>query len=354
MKLATSSFLINKSFSIKQAMKRMSEIGEKVIFVVGSNKRLMGSLSDGDIRKWILSGGSLSESVLHACNMKPRFVKENYRVGDVKKLMLNKLVYCVPVVKNNLKVAKIFTWKEVFSDVATKKKRPLNVHAVVMAGGKGTRLDPFTRVLPKPLIPIGDKPIIEIIMDKFSEYGIKDFFVSISHKSGMIKSYFDETNTKYKIHYIEEKKPLGTAGSLRFLKDKVKGHLLITNCDIIIESDYGEIIKFHKDHDYDMTLVVSCRHYSIPYGVCEIETGGILKHINEKPVYDLLVNTGMYVMKTRMLGVIPANKFFNINDLVERAKNKGYKIGVFPVSENSWIDIGQWEGYKKEIEKLQL
>lgn len=354
MEIDTNSFLITKDLSVKQVMKRMTDIGQRVLFVVDDKKRLKGSLSDGDVRKWILSGGNLNEKVFKVCNRKPKFVKEKYHIEDIKQTMLDLVIESVPVVKDDNGVVKILTWEHVFADKVPKQKKPLDIQIIIMAGGKGARLEPFTKILPKPLIPIGDKPIIEIIMDKFGEYGIKDFFISINHKSRMIKSYFEETNDKYSIHYIEENKPLGTAGCLRFLRNKVKESFLIANCDIIIEANYTEIVKFHKDNDYDMTLVVSCRHYVIPYGVCEIENGGILKYINEKPEYDFLVNTGMYVMKRGLLDLIPRNQSFNFDKLISKAKDKGYKIGVFPISESSWIDIGQWKEYHKTLEKMQL
>lgn len=347
-------FLITEYFSIKQAMKQMSEIGEKTIFVTDEKQSLIGSLSDGDIRKWILSGGSLSENVKKIYNKNPKFVRENYKTDDVKKIMLNLLLESIPVVKNNNEVCHILTWEEIFSDKSTRNKRHINIPVVIMAGGKGTRLDPFTRILPKPLIPIGDKPIIEVIMDTFVSYGIKEFFISINHKAKMIKSYFEETRGKYKIHYVEEKKPLGTAGSLRLLKNKIKESFIVTNCDTIIKIDCIELLKLHKAKNYDMTIVVSCKHYTIPYGVCHIENGGILKTISEKPEYDLLVNTGMYIIKPTMFDLIPKHRFFNINELVENAKNKGFTIGVFPISENCWTDIGQWEEYRKVFEKIKI
>lgn len=349
----TQLFLIPESFSIKDAMTRMTQIGLKALFIIDSEGKLLGALGDGDIRKWILRGGSLKESVKKIYTRKPKFVKEGYKVKDVRSLMLKSRVVCVPVVKKNREIIKILTWEDIFSDKAEYLKDKLDMPVVIMAGGKGKRLDPFTRILPKPLIPIGDKPIIEIIMDKFNEYGIEEFFVSVNHKARMIRSYFEDINNTYKIHYIEEKVPLGTAGSLQFLKDKIKNPFLVTNCDIIIEENYANIVKLHKEHNNDMTLVVSCRHFAIPYGVCEIENGGVLKNIKEKPEYEILANTGMYVMNSELLDVIPSNKLFNINDLTAKARGKGYRIGIYPISDNDWVDVGQWTEYHKAIEQIK-
>ncbi|NQU17113.1 MAG: NTP transferase domain-containing protein [Candidatus Saganbacteria bacterium] len=354
MKKPIESFLVNKKTTIKQAMKQMTEIGQKSLFVVDQKRRLLGSLSDGDVRKWIINGGSIREKITRIYNKKPRYAKKNFELEDIKKLMLKLVISAVPVVNENNEIESIQIWEDVFANKFSMQNKPLDIQVVIMAGGKGTRLDPFTTILPKSLIPIHGKPIIELIMDWFNSYGISEFFVSINHKARMIKSYFEDSNNKYKISYIEEDRPLGTAGSLRLIKNKVENQFLVTNCDIILKADCAEIIQSHKNNGYDMTLIVSCRHYKVPYGVCEIENGGVLRHINEKPEYDLLVNTGVYVMNKELLDIIPKNVIFNMNDLVNRAMKKGFKVGVFPISEDSWIDIGQWEEYHKATEKLRI
>lgn len=348
----TSSFIVECSATIKQAMKHMSKMGEKEIFVVDRGKRLLGALSDGDIRKWILRGGSLKARVDKVCNKTPKFVEENYSLDHVKKTMLKLKIESMPVVYPNRQIRQILTWDDVFAGQVSKHKEQLDVPVVIMAGGKGTRLDPFTKILPKPLVPIGEKPVIEIIMDQFHEFGITDFYLTLNHKARMIKSYFEEANEKYKITYIEEDKPLGTAGSLRLLKGKLRSPFLVTNSDIIIEGHYGELVKFHKDHGNALTVVVSCRHYVIPYGVCEIENGGTLKKMKEKPSYDLLVNTGMYVVNAEVLDFIPRNEAFDMTELIQRLKEEDFKVAVFPIDEHAWIDVGQWDEYQRAIEKF--
>ena len=354
MKPKINSLLIGQDSSIKQAMKRMSEVGEKELFIIDGENKLIGALSDGDIRRWILKEGSLEEPVNRICNKQPKIVKEDYKLKEVQELMLNQKIESVPVVRDTNEVKDILIWDNVFAGKVRKHKEKLDIPIIIMAGGRGTRLHPFTKILPKSLMPIGEKPIIELIMDKFNEYDVKDFYISINHKGRMIKFYFEETNKKYNIHYIEEDKPLGSVGSLRLLENKLKGTFLVTNCDVVIDIDHSELVKFHIHNQYDLTMVVSYRHYKIPYGVCEIENGGSLKNIREKPEYDLLVNTGMYVMNDSMLKLIPKNKVYHINDLVEKAKEEGFKIGVFPVNEKSWIDIGAWEEYYKTFKELRI
>lgn len=342
-------FLIPKDISIKQAMKQMDRAGRKTLFVVDSDSKLFGALTDGDIRRWLLNQGSLEEKVIEIINKTPKFADEDYNKEEVQTLMLKEKIECIPVIDNSQQVCKILLWEDMLGSKITKPNQQINIPIVIMAGGQGRRLDPFTRILPKPLIPIGENPIIRIIMNKFNEYGIKDFYVSVNHKSKMIKAYFEDVDIDYNITFIEEEKPLGTAGCLSFLNDKVNGAFIVTNCDIVIKCDYDEIIQFHKSNSNDITIMGAYRHFIIPYGVCTTEAGGKLTDIKEKPEYDFLVNTGMYVLESRVLKFVPENDFFLMTDLIKKIKAQGGRVGVFPISEKSWIDIGQWDEYQKAI-----
>ncbi len=346
--------LIERGKTIKQAMRQMKDVAQKQLFLAESDGRLLGVISDGDIRKWILDEGALSASVEDVCNRNPVVVEGEYELEQVKSLLLYYKIEAVPVVDFERRVIDVLVWDEVFREEPPKVREKINIPVVIMAGGKGTRLDPFTKVFPKSLIPIGDKPVIEHILDKFIASGVKEFYLSINHKAKMIKAYFEERQGHYGICYLEEKDPLGTAGSLQLLKGRIEGTFLVTNCDIIIDTDYEEIVRFHQENHFEMTVVVSCKRHVIPYGVCEVHNGGVLKSICEKPEYDLLINTGMYVMESKFLSLIPEGKMMNINELIEKAKNKGYRVGVFPIDEKSWIDIGQWDEYQKAIKHLQF
>ncbi len=345
-------FMITKDISIKEAMRKMGAAGEKILFVVDENKCLVGSVSDGDIRRWVLSEGGLTESVDKLYNKKPITVNEDYDVQAVKEMMLEDKIEWIPVIDKKRDIQDVLLWDNIFGEEGQYKRGKIDMPVMIMAGGRGTRLDPFTKILPKPLIPVGDKTIIELILDKYNAYGITEFYVSIHHKSQMIKAYFQEINLDYKIHYIEEKNPLGTAGSLKLIEDKVKDSVIVSNCDIIIESNYYEMVKFHQEKEYDITLVGSFRHFKIPYGICHIENGGSLASITEKPEYDYLVNTGMYMIKKEVLKYIESNSVFHMTDLVAKVKERGGRIGVFPIDEKSWTDIGQWEEYHQAVQKL--
>ncbi|MBF0489163.1 MAG: CBS domain-containing protein [Candidatus Omnitrophica bacterium] len=353
MSFNTKPYLISKDKSVKSAMRQMGQEGAKELCVIDPSEELFGVLSNGDIRRWILHGGSLENEVGKVCNSSPKVVKEKWDQENVRKMMLEQRIESVPVLDRDNKVIEILLWEEVFSNKKFKRHASLKAPIVIMAGGKGTRLDPFTRILPKPLIPIGEKPIIEIIMDKFLEYGSPQFYISIFHKSRMIKSYFEEINGRYKIKFVEEKKSLGTIGALGLLKGKFKENIIVTNCDVVVDADYTELLKFHQEKKHDLTLVASMRYFKIPYGVCELGQRGELKNINEKPEYDLLVNTGMYVISPRVIQIVPKEQSFTIIDLIKLAQDKGFSVGVFPINEKSWIDVGQWDEYSKSVKEFE-
>jgi len=182
---------------------------------------------------------------------------------------------------------------------------------------------------------------------------VKNFYLLVNYKADMIKSYLKKkSKSGCRIEFILEDKPLGTAGSLHFLKDKIKETFFISNCDIIIDDDYFEFYRYHKDHENEMTIIGALKQYSIPYGTLEVKKGSILKNIKEKPEVTFIVNSGMYIIEPHLLKEIPPGKFFHITELIDKIKNRNGKVGVFPVSEMSWFDIGSWNEYKRTQEIL--
>jgi dTDP-glucose pyrophosphorylase len=349
--------LITQEIRVSEALRLLDETAEKVLFVVDENSRLMGALTDGDIRRYVLSGRGLEDSISAVYYKTPTFILEKeYSHDHIKTVLLKNKLPAVPILDENHRVIDIAFWSKIFSEEEPRrqKRKKMRVPVVIMAGGKGTRLDPFTRILPKPLIPIGDKPIIELIMDHFHEYGMHDFYVTLNHKSKMIKAYFEEFKVKYRITYIDEAKPLGTAGGLKYLPENVSGPIFVSNSDILIEEDYGKILEFHKDNKNEITIVASVKNYNVPYGVCEIENGGILKKIKEKPDFNFLVNTGMYIVNSSALSIIPEGELYHITHLIEDVQRNGQQVGVFPVRGKAWLDVGEWEKYKETLERFKL
>jgi dTDP-glucose pyrophosphorylase len=346
-------FLVPQTHSIRQAMEQLEKTEEKIVFVVDAESRLIGSLTDGDIRRWILSDGDLKAQVFHVCNRKPYVAEEGFGTEQVRNEMLHGNFGCVPVVNPARQIVRLLFWEELFQGVvAAKPKRRLNLPVVIMAGGQGTRLAPFTNVLPKPLIPVGDRTVIEIIIDQFLPYGLDRFYLSVNYKSKILKSFFEELAPSYSVTYLEEKEPRGTAGSLRALYAPTQEQLIVTNCDIVIQTDLVELVSFHMENQYDLTLVASLKEYRIPYGVCEIEDGGTLARITEKPQYSFLVNTGMYVVRRDRLDLIPEQTRCDMTDFIEQLKKAGGRVGVFPIGESAWVDTGEWTEYRKALDSL--
>ncbi|MBO8132047.1 MAG: CBS domain-containing protein [Candidatus Marinimicrobia bacterium] len=346
-------YTIMYNYTIRESIKRMDEIGIGFIAVTNEFGKICGVVTDGDFRRAILKGVSLDDDVIKIANKRFISIDPKYSDKEIKDIFKKNPIKHIPVIKNG-KLVDLIIKEKFYSGEESIKYNQINLPVVIMAGGRGERLDPFTRILPKPLIPIGDKTVIEIIMDEYAKFGMKNFYISINYKGKMIKAYFEDFAGDYNISFIQEEKPLGTIGALKYLVGEIYTPFCVSNCDIIIKSDYTEIYKFHKKNGYIITIVCSLQHHIIPYGICEIENGGILKMFIEKPRYDLLVNTGMYIFNPEVLDYIPKNEAFDITDLIKIILKKGKRVGVFPISEKSWLDVGQWEEYKETIKYLKL
>jgi len=346
---------IQPKISIRQAMKKLSQSGAKCLVIIDEKNILLGTLSDGDLRKAILKGATVKDSICNIYQKNPTLLVEgNYSLSEAKKLFTQNKFDLIPVIDDKGKLSDVIFWETVFNNGKIKQNDKLDVPVVIMAGGRGTRLEPFTKVLPKPLLPIHDKPIIEHIIELFTDIGVRQFFITVNYKSRILKAFFEELNPDYTVSFVEEKKPLGTAGSLNLINKKFRIPFLVTNCDILIKTNYFDLYEFHKKNNYDITLVASMKNYVIPYGTCELNGDGHLNKIKEKPQYNFLVNIGLYVLNPDVISLIPKGKIYHITNLIEDAKNNGKKIGVFPIDDDSWIDIGQWAEYQKAVEWFNL
>jgi len=343
--------IISPNLSIKEAMKAINDYGEKCLIVIDENDKMIGTLSDGDLRRAILNGKTVNDTIAGNFNKQPRYFETGkFSTEEAEEIFIKGRLDIIPVVDNSGKVVDVLTYDEVFG-----KRKPaikLDASVAIMAGGKGTRLEPFTRVLPKPLVPIQEKPVIEHIIERFTAVGINDFHITVNYKSRILKAFFEELQPDYSISFIEEQEPLGTAGSLRLLDGQFEEPFLVTNCDIIIDTDYVDLYAFHKKKRYDITLVASMKNYIVPYGTCELNGNGYLDHIKEKPEYNFLVNTGLYILNPGVLKFIPGGTKYHITELIEDVKKQGMKVGVYPISEEAWIDVGQWTEYQKAVDRL--
>jgi dTDP-glucose pyrophosphorylase len=344
---------IHSYITIRQAMKKLGQSGKKCLVVIDEKNTLLGTLTDGDLRKAILKGANVGDSIFDIYQSKPTVLVEGkYELTEAKKLFIKNNFDLLPVVDDQNKLVEIILWESVFKNGTNRQNEKLAVPVVIMAGGKGTRLEPFTKVLPKPLVPIHEKPIIEHIFKSFTDVGVHEFIITVNYKARILKAFFEELRPDYSVDFVEEKEPLGTAGSLKLLENRFDTPFFVTNCDIIIKTDYPDLYAFHQKHGYDITLVASMKNYIIPYGTCELNGEGQLKQINEKPEYDFLVNTGLYVLNPEVLHLIPVDKLYHITQLIEDAQKNGKKVGVYPIDDDDWIDVGQWSEYQKAVERL--
>jgi dTDP-glucose pyrophosphorylase len=347
--------LVEKRHTVKEVLKKMDIGGEKILFVVDKANILIGVITDGDIRRYILEDGSLENSISGLYNTNPVCLNAgSYTSEDAKRIMVEKKVEALPVIDRKGRITGALSWTDLYGEKKSVSKKEISIPVVIMAGGHGKRMDPFTKILPKPLIPLGDNTILELIMEKFQHYGVKHFYITLNYKGEMVKTYLENVPRKYKIDYIWEKEFLGTAGSLKLLPPNIKNDLIVSNCDTIIEADYNDILKFHIKNGNLLTVVGSIQHYSIPYGIINFKKEGRIKSIQEKPELDFTVNTGMYILSKEAIKFIPGNKPFDMTDLIQVLLKKKKKIGVYPISQKSYIDIGQWEEYKKYFEKFLI
>lgn len=345
--------IINETSTIVDALKMMDNEGKKLLIVVNDSNQFTSLVSIGDIQRSLIKNQDYTIKIFEIVRDKIAFVKTNESMADVKAMMLEKRAEFMPVLNNENELEKIIFWADLFEEKYSNHKGSLEIPVVIMAGGKGTRLKPITNIVPKPLIPLGEKTIAELIIDKFVSCGVVDFYFSLNYKAEMIKNYFNELpNKNYKTHYFQEEKPLGTAGSLSLLKGKIDTPFFVSNCDIIVNQNYEEVYKYHKENKNELTLIGALKNYTIPYGTLNVSNNGLLTEIIEKPEKNLVVNAGMYILEPHLLQEIPENTFFHITELIEKIIKRGGRVGVFPVSEASWFDVGNWTEYNKTLKKI--
>jgi dTDP-glucose pyrophosphorylase len=349
--------IISKEESIKQTMGNLNKTSSKILLVVENNDKLIGVVTDGDLRRGIVNSILLSDPVKKV--MQVNYYYLNADTTDIPKrarqMMLEKKIEQVPILDSSgciVDIILISDGMEEFQKNISEKVPSLETEVVVMAGGKGTRLDPFTKILPKPLIPLEGIPIIEHVLSSFNKSGFCNFKLILNYKKEMIKLFLSENKYSFNFEIIEEKKFLGTAGGLSLIKNKVDDTFVLTNCDTILSGKTSKIMDWHRENNNIITLVGSHKEISVPYGVLKFKDG-FLDMIDEKPKYDLFINAGTYILEPAVFEWVPENEFLNMDQLIAKIIKKFPKrVGVYPHWEG-WFDIGQWEEYQKSLEKIR-
>lgn len=334
-------YIVQEEDNILDVMRKINKNPQGAMFVC-KNNQLIGSITDGDIRRYLIKKGSLNSNVKNVYNKNPIFLYADEKV-DYESFMKAKQLKSIPILDKNMCIVNIVVLNDTKEIISPK----LNIPVVIMAGGKGTRLIPYTNILPKPLIPIGEKTITECIMERFERFGCNKFNMIVNYKKNFIKSYFGENDIKKDIVFTEEESFLGTGGGLKLLEGKYKTSFFMTNCDVIIEADYSKILKKHKLQKNIITIVCARKNITLPYGIVNFDNKNRLLNLEEKPSFNLSTNTGFYVIEPEFLKLIPDNTFIHITELIQKCLDKSLNVGVYEIDEHSWLDMGQIEELKK-------
>ncbi|CCU83440.1 Nucleotidyl transferase [Mesotoga infera] len=330
------------NMSMIDVIRRMNETSMQILVVIDSEKSVVGVITDGDVRRALIRGLDFSARAREICNTSPKTVVE-FDKNEAGSIMRTYQVTRVPVTDEGNHLIGMIKLEE----SSRSEEDPLEEYnVVIMAGGKGSRLKPITEIIPKALVPVNGKAMIEIIMDSFSSQGLANFILSVNYKKEFIKAYFtSRKDYSNRITYIEEERFQGTAGSLNLLRGKISKPFFLTNCDILVKADYSKAMNFHRRMNHVLTIIGGLQRISVPYGVIKMKDG-LFDSIEEKPSLHYVVNTGVYIIEPSVLEEINENEKLDMPDLIERLKTSGKNIGVYPTHED-WVDIGTWAELKK-------
>lgn len=343
--------LIAPEATVLETLKKLDETGQRILFIAPEGV-LAAVVTDGDIRKFFLRGGTPDQPVQGAANYHPISLPVTER-GRARAMLQQHGIDALPILDKRGAIADI-----VFAhglDVDTRKR--VDIPVVMMAGGLGTRLYPYTKILPKPLIPVGEQPIAEMIMERFRDFGCRHFTMIVNYKKGMIKSYFNELESDYTVDFADEEEFMGTGGGLCLLKDgaqtPIASTFFFTNCDTLLDVDFGDVYEYHKSQGNLVTMICAFKHYTVPYGVVELGADGNIAAMREKPEMDFLTNTGVYVVEPRVVQEMKEGEKIGFPDVIERYRAAGEKVGVYPIGETSWMDMGQMEELEKMRQRME-
>ena len=325
--------------TIKEALQVIDSGAMKIALVINKENYLLGTLSDGDIRRALLAGLSLNESIESIIFTNPTVCGINATKEEILKIAVSKKLYCIPIIDDSGVLVGI----EEFDDIL--KPTKFSNKIVLMAGGLGTRLRPLTDKIPKPLLEVGGKPILETIITSFAKYGFIDFILSVSYKAEMIEEYFgDGSRFGVSIEYIHENKRMGTAGALNLMREKLNEPFFVMNGDLLTNINFQHMLEYHLFNQSVATMGVREYDFQVPYGVVNIEDHNILS-IDEKPIQSFFVSGGVYVFSPEVLDLIP-NAYYDMPTLFEKLIENEKKSISFPIKDY-WLDIGQISDYHK-------
>ena len=332
--------LLKPDDTMEYAIKVLHEGGSRIALVSDEHYRLLGTITDGDIRRAIMKQSTMKSPVSLIMNSNPLTINDKVKNEDILSLMTDKGLLHMPILNKDGTLCGLETLQHLI-------EKPIYDNPVfLMAGGFGTRLHPLTKETPKPLLKIGSKPILEMIIEQFISYGFHNFYISTHFKSEQISNYFKNGEIhNITIQYLHEDKPLGTAGSLGLLPDNLPDlPIIVMNGDLLTKVDFINLLDFHYDHDSEATMCVREYAFQVPYGVVQIDNYNI-QEIKEKPVHKFFVNAGIYVLNKTLINKLDGKSYLDMTDLLDK-ELINEKVNAFPIHEY-WLDIGRMEEYEK-------
>lgn len=334
------SFSIHQEGTLRQCMEIIDRNSRGILFVLNEEEKLIGAISDGDIRRALLKGATLDSKIENWFNRHPIYVTKDKAFCEIKSILIMQGIRQLPIVDENMHIFSIVSIEDV---VKTEAK---DNYAVIMAGGLGTRLRPLTDDFPKPMLKVGKKPILELIITNLKKFGFENILLCINYKAEIIKNYFqDGTAFGVQIEYIEEKERLGTAGALNLAKFYLKKPFIVTNGDILTNINYSKMLSYHLANEFDMTVGARKHQIQVPYGVLQVN-GKIIEMIEEKPEITFHINGGIYVLNPAVLELIPESGYFDMTSLINQCTNQKKTVGFYRINDY-WLDIGQLNDYYK-------
>lgn len=340
MRFPIDKYCIQTKATIKEAMEVIDKNLTGGALVVNENNELVGTITDGDIRRALLRGCNISEGIEGAYFKNFKFVTEEHSKKKAKDYMLSNKIRQVPVIDKDKKLTDLYFLDDIIS--YDKKDN----YVFILAGGLGTRLRPLTETVPKPMLKVGDKPILELIIEQFKEFGYRNFIISLNYKGELIEQYFkDGKNFGVNIEYITETKKLGTAGSIALVKEKFSKPFIVINGDILTGIDFDKFLNHHIKNNFDITVGVRNYEINVPYGVL-VTDNMIIESLEEKPTYKFHINGGVYVVNPEIIKHIRDDEVYNMTDLIEDAMKNKQQSGIYEITEY-WTDIGHIDDYKK-------
>lgn len=333
--------------SMQDIIRKMDWAALEIILVVNDAGELVGTITDGDIRRGILAGSNLDDPAEGVMNRTPIAVPLETPRSEMLDIMKRFSIRHLPVLDNNRRPIRLELLDDVIDDIAGKS-------AVIMAGGQGQRLRPLTASTPKPLLKVGDRPILDHILKALNNNGIKDVVISVNYLGNLIQDHLgDGRDHSLNVNYVSETKRLGTAGALSMLRPKPTKAFLVMNGDLLTTLNFNAMLRYQKKTGHDMVVCVRKQFVKVPYGVVEVRDGAV-SSLREKPVYEHFINAGIYVLEPKCLDLIPEDVYFDMPDLIQKLMDNGYSVGAFPVVEY-WRDIGNPEDFQAaNSEKMNL